>query len=118
MIRPPTRSTRTDTLFPNTTLFRRIPARQLEGDRCRMQHLVRRIVVEQEADLHRDTRWDRRSAAPNCPSSRTTAETAVATPAPTRPKWSMARSSAGTYAASAVSRTASTVPAQTGRAHL
>src|SRR3546814_13766241 len=33
MIRPPTRATRTDTVFPHTTLFRS-PARQQEGRSC------------------------------------------------------------------------------------
>src|SRR3546814_9675006 len=35
MIRPPPRSTRTDTLFPYTTLFRARPPRQRGRTRCR-----------------------------------------------------------------------------------
>src|SRR3546814_2526948 len=42
MIRRPPRSTRTDTLFPYTTLFRSQPARQLPGQR---QSLRRRSPV-------------------------------------------------------------------------
>src|SRR3546814_2579403 len=34
MIRRPPRSTRTDTLFPYTTLFRSLPALSISGNRC------------------------------------------------------------------------------------
>src|SRR3546814_16894941 len=43
MIRRPPRSTRTDTLFPYTTLFRSVEQRQTIGDD---EHGCRRIVVE------------------------------------------------------------------------
>src|SRR3546814_18133708 len=61
MIRRPPRSTRTDTLFPYTTLFRSEPRRRLEGDRRAERPEVaavdavfgRRIIVIAAALGHR-----------------------------------------------------------------
>src|SRR3546814_10592133 len=67
MIRPPPRSTPTDTLFPYTTLFRSYPPRggrreecydignvlrrsQAAQSRLAFQHLDKRLVVQQEGD--------------------------------------------------------------------
>src|SRR3546814_13220283 len=52
MIRPPPRSTRTDTLFPYTTLFRspELPRRALIGD-VRDRQRVDRLFAETQPDL-------------------------------------------------------------------
>src|SRR3546814_14945295 len=55
MIRRPPRSTRTDTLFPYTTLFRSIPAQQraLVGGFAVEFELGQEVVVAAEIELHR-----------------------------------------------------------------
>src|SRR3546814_8004039 len=54
MIRRPPRSTRTDTLFPYTTLFRSLPQR---ADRLQVRELLeklrRRLPDQREADIRR-----------------------------------------------------------------
>src|SRR3546814_10532214 len=59
MIRRPPRSTRTDTLFPYTTLFRSID--HVAGVACRIVHrgharamLARRVLQQRLEDLHGD----------------------------------------------------------------
>src|SRR3546814_15104079 len=61
MIRRPPRSTRTDTLFPYTTLFRSFKAREKVARRGRLYHdavdrkldrLARKLVVEATCEQH------------------------------------------------------------------
>src|SRR3546814_7175024 len=49
MIRRPPRSTRTDTLFPYTTLFRSVPLQGVDLDRQAVQQRTRRELVAVEA---------------------------------------------------------------------
>src|SRR3546814_8711434 len=48
MIRRPPRPTRTDTLFPSTTLFRSTPG--ADGEPCQTAQLADRIADEEDAD--------------------------------------------------------------------
>src|SRR3546814_7699384 len=50
MIRRPPRSTRTDTLFPYTTLFRSLPF-GLQAKAVAREHAVRRLVVDAAVDI-------------------------------------------------------------------
>src|SRR3546814_4856069 len=58
MIRRPPRSTRTDTLFPYTTLFRSLPQRHGIGSRA-LAHLVQRALAD-AARVRVDRTFERR----------------------------------------------------------
>src|SRR3546814_16043 len=64
MIRRPPRSTRTDTLFPYTTLFRSLLARGLDPDLPVMRAIgVPQIAAWLRGDISRDEALDRAQAA-------------------------------------------------------
>src|SRR3546814_1805881 len=64
MIRPPPRSTRTDTLFPYTTLFRSCSARPAEENRiCRRASGSRRLFGIQRCDPQHDAEHRSRPGA-------------------------------------------------------
>src|SRR3546814_4572673 len=58
ILRPP-RSTRTDTLFPYTTLFRAILRVRRQFDHAELDHLVDRVVdgLTRHAEIAGDIRW-------------------------------------------------------------
>src|SRR3546814_17526142 len=67
-IRPPPRSTRTDTLFPDTTLFRALPVGSLSCGSIRKRPARRKIRAAQ-GRKQRDALLDRRRPPPRmlCP---------------------------------------------------
>src|SRR3546814_5162186 len=65
MIRRPPRSTRTDTLFPYTTLFRSAVARRIQAGERTFQslHVGEAVLVRNEDFVHDDLAGDRRAQA-------------------------------------------------------
>src|SRR3546814_7481631 len=86
MIRRPPRSTRTDTLFPDTTLFRSPSPAAVAG--CRRRHLLQPDEGRHRADgilLSRQGRLRRRATAPRMPRDLAPAPAAAAARDPADP---------------------------------